>query len=73
MSEQPSTSDIPRIETATIEDLDEITELVMELLETQGDFSPVRSAQENGLRLILEAPNRGRIFILRNDHCIIGK
>ena len=72
MSEQPSTSDIPRIETATIEDLDEITELVMELLEIQGDFSPVRSAQENGLRLILEAPNRGRIFILRNDHCIIG-
>jgi len=72
MPEQPSTSDKPRIETATIEDLDEITDLVMELLEIQGDFTPIRSNQENGLRLILEAPNRGRIFILRNDHRIIG-
>ena len=72
MPNQPSASDKPRIETATIEDLDEITELVMELLEIQGDFTPVRSKQENGIRLILESPSRGRIFILRNDHCIIG-
>ncbi len=72
MSDQPITSDKPRIETATIEDLDEITDLVMELLESQGDFTPVRENQMNGLRLILEAPNRGRIFILRNDHSIIG-
>ena len=72
MPDKPSTSDKPRIETATIEDLDEITELVMELLEVQGDFTPIRSNQENGLRLILESPSRGRIFVLRNDHCIIG-
>lgn len=72
MSEQSPSSDKPRIETATIEDLEEITELIMELLEIQGDFTPNRTNQENGLRLILESPNRGRIFILRNDHCIIG-
>ncbi len=72
MSDNPSASDKPRIETATIEDLDEITELVMELLEIQGDFTPIRSKQENGIRLILESPSRGRIFILRNDHRIIG-
>ncbi len=72
MPDQELTSDTPRIETATIEDLDEITELVMELLEIQGDFTPIRENQMNGLRLILEAPNRGRIFILRNDHSIIG-
>lgn len=72
MPEQEPTIDEPRIETATIEDLDEITELVMELLENQTDFTPDRSIQEHGLRLILESPNRGRIFILRNDHSIFG-
>jgi GNAT superfamily N-acetyltransferase len=75
MSSQPdptNSGDKIRIETATIEDLNELTELVMELFEIQGDFTPVRSAQEHGLRLILESPNRGRIFILRNDHRIIG-
>lgn len=61
-----------RIETATIEDLDEITELLMELLEMQDDFVPNRDDQEHGLRLVLESPNRGRIFVLRNDHQIIG-
>lgn len=66
------TTDLPRIETATIEDLEQITELVMELLELQGDFMPDRCIQENGLRLILESPSKGRIFVLRNDHRIIG-
>lgn len=72
MSETSAASDKPRIETATIEDLNEIIELVMELLEIQGEFTPIRSKQENGIRLILESPSRGRIFILRNDHSIIG-
>lgn len=66
------TSDKPRIETATIEDLNEVTELVMELLELQDDFIPNRDTQEHGLQLILEQPSRGRIFVLRNDHQIIG-
>lgn len=64
--------DIPKVETATIEDLDQLTELVMELFELQSDFTPNRTTQERGLQLILEQPNRGRIFILRNDHQIIG-
>lgn len=67
-----SSSDTPRIETATIEDLNDLTELVMELFEIQGEFTPDRSTQERGLRLILEQPSRGRIFVLRNDHNIIG-
>lgn len=66
------TTDTPRVETATIEDLEAITELVMELFELQGDFTPNRETQQNGLRLILEEPSRGRIFILRNDHKIFG-
>jgi len=64
--------DSVKIETASIEDLDEIVELIMELIETQGDFVADRDRQEAGLRLILESPNRGRIFVLRNEHQIIG-
>ncbi|GAA5496136.1 N-acetylglutamate synthase, GNAT family [Rubritalea squalenifaciens DSM 18772] len=71
-AEHLKSSDTPRVETATIEDLDSLVDLVQELFELQGDFTPNRQAQEDGLRLILEEPSRGRIFILRNDHQILG-
>jgi len=61
-----------RIEPATLEDLAALTELVMELMDEEADFVPDRRKQGNGLRLILEQPNRGRIFVLRNDHRIFG-
>ncbi len=61
-----------RIETATIEDLAELTDLVMSLLEMEADFKPDKEKQRHGLRLILEQPGRGRIFVLRNDHKVIG-
>ncbi len=64
--------DLPRVETATIEDLPELVELVMELFALQDDFTPDKLAQERGLALILEQPSRGRILILRNGHRIIG-
>ena len=60
------------MEPATIEDLPALTELVMELFAASGDFSPDRAVQERGLQLILEQPNRGRIFVLRNNHRIFG-
>lgn len=62
----------PRIEPATIEDLPQLTNLVMALLGEEEDFTPDRLKQEHGLRLILEQPIRGRIFVLRNDHTLIG-
>lgn len=63
----------PRIEPATIEDLPQLVELLVALFsEEEGDFKPDRSKQEHGLRLILEQPNRGRIFVLRTDHKVIG-
>jgi GNAT superfamily N-acetyltransferase len=67
-----SPEDRPRVESATIEDLPALTELVMELFAISGDFSPDRSVQEKGLQLILEQPSRGRIFVLRNGHRIFG-
>jgi len=64
--------DEPVVETATIEDLQPLTELVMELLANSGDFTADRAVQERGLRLILEQPNRGRIFVVRNKERIFG-
>jgi N-acetylglutamate synthase-like GNAT family acetyltransferase len=64
--------DPPRVEPATIEDLPALTELVMDLMSRSDDFSPDRVLQERGLRLILEQPNRGRIFVVRNKDRIFG-
>ena len=64
--------DRPRVEPATIEDLPALTELVMNLFALSGDFTPDRAAQERGLQLILEQPNRGRIFVVRNHDQIFG-
>jgi N-acetylglutamate synthase-like GNAT family acetyltransferase len=64
--------DRPRVEPATIEDLGELVELVMNLFSLSGDFTPDRELQERGLQLILEQPSRGRIFVVRNDEQIFG-
>ncbi len=66
------TGDTPRVEPATIEDLPALTELVMDLMSRSDDFTADRSVQERGLRLILEQPNRGRIFVVRNKDKIFG-
>jgi GNAT superfamily N-acetyltransferase len=64
--------DRPRVEPATIEDLPALTELVMDLLHESGDFTPDQTVQDRGLQLILEQPNRGRIFVVRNQSQIFG-
>lgn len=61
-----------RVEAATIEDLPALIDLVAELMEQQPDFAPDRKAHDRGIRLVLEEPSRGRIFVLRNDERIIG-
>ena len=69
---QDCEDDRPRVEPATLEDLPALTELVMNLLDVSGDFSPDQTVQERGLQLILEQPNRGRIFVIRNQDQIFG-
>jgi GNAT superfamily N-acetyltransferase len=61
-----------RIEPATLDDLNELTELLFELFTQEADFTPNREKQLRGLRLILEQPSRGRIFVIRNERMIIG-
>ncbi|MFZ4598246.1 MAG: GNAT family N-acetyltransferase [Terrimicrobiaceae bacterium] len=61
-----------RIEPATLDDLNELTGLLMDLFAQEKDFTPDRDKQLRGLRLILEQPSRGRIFVVRNAHKIVG-
>lgn len=61
-----------RIEPATSEDLPTLSLLISDLMEAQPDFIPNESAHVKGLRLILENPARGRVFVLRNDQEILG-
>ncbi len=65
-------ADPPHVEPATIEDLPALTELVMDLMSRSEDFTPDHTLQERGLRLILEQPSRGRIFVVRNKDRIFG-
>ncbi len=61
-----------RIEPATLDDLPELTEMLFELFSQEVDFVPDRDKQMRGLRLLLEEPSRGRIFVLRSPNRIIG-
>lgn len=61
-----------RIEPATLDDLTELTELLYDLFTQETDFTPNRDKQLRGLRLILEQPSRGRIFVIRNERMIVG-
>ena len=53
-------------------DLDELSDLLGELFSEESDFRPNKEKQLRGLRLIFEQPNRGRVFVLRRDHSIVG-
>jgi RimJ/RimL family protein N-acetyltransferase len=70
--ENPQTPLPARVESATLEDLPELVSLVVSLFEMEEDFEPNREKQAHGLRLILEQPNRGRIFVVRSGHRIVG-
>ena len=64
--------DEPHIEQATLEDLPQLTDLLVDLFTHEGDFTPDRAKQMRGLRLILEQPSRGRIFVLRQNGMILA-
>jgi GNAT superfamily N-acetyltransferase len=61
-----------RVEPATLDDLPELTELLFELFSQKGDFIPNREKEIRGLRLLLEQPSRGRVFVLRSPIKIVG-
>ena len=57
---------------ATAEDLPQLVELLMDLFDMEGDFEPNYSKQENGLKLVIGHPNRGRILVIKSSTKIIG-
>jgi GNAT superfamily N-acetyltransferase len=65
-------SDQLLIESATTDDLPQLADLLYDLFSQEADFVPNRDKQIWGMRLILEQPSRGRIFVLRHGSRIIG-
>jgi N-acetylglutamate synthase-like GNAT family acetyltransferase len=65
-------SDDTTIAPAILADLPQLIQLLMELFEMEGDFEPNSKKQEEGLKLILEHPHRGRILVIKNESKIIG-
>lgn len=53
------------IDFATNQDLPRLADLLAELFALESDFAPDRDRQLRGLRLILDNPALGRLFVLR--------
>ena len=60
------------IEQATAADVPQLTDLLTVLFTQEADFIPDREKQMRGLRLIVEAPDRGQIFVARIHGEIVG-
>jgi GNAT superfamily N-acetyltransferase len=60
------------IDFATAADLPAMADLLQELFSLEADFRPERDKQLAGLRLILDTPALGRLFVLRVDGAVAG-
>ena len=60
------------IDPATADDLDTMADLLYELFTLESDFNPERDKQLRGLRLILDNPQIGQLFVLRVDQQVAG-
>ena len=60
------------ISQAGISDLDQLADLLAELFTLESDFRPDREKQLRGLRLILDNPALGRLFVLRDRGRVAG-
>lgn len=61
-----------KIEFATEQDLPQLADLLGELFALESDFKPDRDKQLRGLRLILDEPALGKLFVLRVDGKVVG-
>jgi GNAT superfamily N-acetyltransferase len=60
------------IEPATADDIPSLAGLLAVLFTQEADFRPDRAKQELGLRLILESPGVGTIFVARDGSDVVG-
>jgi GNAT superfamily N-acetyltransferase len=61
-----------RIEQARLDDLSPLADLLAILFAQEADFRPHCEKQLHGLRLIVESPDRGVIFVAREGDKIVG-
>ncbi|HEX4123212.1 MAG TPA: GNAT family N-acetyltransferase [Tepidisphaeraceae bacterium] len=61
-----------RVDAATTDDVPRMAKLLGMLFAQEHEFSADQSAQERGLRMILEKPEMGRLLVLRQEDRIIG-
>ncbi|MDP2694140.1 MAG: GNAT family N-acetyltransferase [Gallionella sp.] len=60
------------ISQAEYRDFDQLADLLAELFTLEKDFCPDREKQLRGLRLILDNPALGRLFVLRDQGRVAG-
>ena len=60
------------IDFATADDLEPMADLLAELFTLESDFKPERAKQIAGLRLILDTPAVGQLFVLRVAGQVVG-
>ena len=60
------------IDFATADDLESMADLLAELFTLESDFKPERGKQIAGLRLILDNPAIGQLFVVRIDGRVAG-
>jgi len=60
------------ISEANLNDVPQLCDLLGALFGQEADFTPDPAKQIAGLRLILENPKHGRIFVMRNGPVIVG-
>lgn len=61
-----------RIDFASAADLPAMADLLAALFTLETDFKPERDKQLRGLRLILDTPQIGRLFVARADDEVVG-
>lgn len=65
-------SKIVEIGFAVADDLPQLADLLAELFELESDFHPQRDKQLRGLRMILDDPALGKLFVLRVGGKVAG-
>ncbi len=61
-----------RIEQATAADIPQLADLLTILFTQEADFTPDREKQMRGLGRIIEAPDKGCVFVARIDSQVVG-
>jgi GNAT superfamily N-acetyltransferase len=61
-----------QISIATVEDIPQLCELLAILFDQEAEFRPDRALQAEGVRQIIEFPERGRTLALREGKTLVG-